>query len=406
MPSYRFKALNAEGHTRSGTWEASSEKAARQAMRQQGLIALSLVPATARRTRFRADVVLWEPRVFTPTTRCVWTRQLASLLAAGLPLERALLAMSDPSDAPRHRALTDQLRAAVNEGASLSQAMASCPKAFDPRDVAVVASGEQSGRLAHVMQQLASHLEAQWQMRTKLLSASLYPAIVTVVALCMVLFLLVYVVPQVTQVFTSTQRRLPLLTVWMLTLSHWVQRLWLWALCGGLAMAGLLRWARQQPAFRRRMDAAWLRLPVLGRLSAGHNASQFASTLALLIGAGLPMLKALQTAADTLSNTALRQHATQSIELVREGATLASALSQNDTLPRVLTLFARLGEETGALPQMLQHAADHLSNDVQRRATQLATVTEPVLIVTMGAVVMLIVLSVMLPIIQLNQFVK
>jgi general secretion pathway protein F len=156
---------------------------------------------------------------------------------------------------------------------------------------------------------------------------------------------------------------------------------------------------------RVRFDAAWLGLPILGRLSRSYNAARFASTLALLVGAGVPILKALQTAAHTLSNMALREHAMQAIDLVREGAPLASALAQNKRLPGVLSMFARLGEQTGQLPQMLAHAAEHLGEEVQRRAMQLATVLEPLLIVTMGLVVMLIVLAVMLPIIELNQFV-
>ena len=182
--------------------------------------------------------------------------------------------------------------------------------------------------------------------------------------------------------------------------------LWLWLLLAGAAGAVLLKLALRQSGFREQFDAAWLRLPLLGRLSLGYNAARFAGTLALLVGAGVPMLKALQTAAQTLSNTALRVNAIQAIELVREGAPLASALSQNKRLPGLLSMFARLGEQTGQLPHMLQHAADHLSEEVQRRAMQLATVLEPLLIVTMGVVVMLIVLAVMLPIIQLNQFVR
>jgi general secretion pathway protein F len=207
-------------------------------------------------------------------------------------------------------------------------------------------------------------------------------------------------------VFTSTQRSLPWLTVVMLTLSSWVQALWLWLPLAGAAGAVLLKLALRQPVFREQFDAAWLRLPLLGRLSLGYNAARFAGTLALLVGAGVPMLKALQTAAHTLSNTALRAHAMQVIDLVREGAPLASALSQDKRLPALLAMFARLGEQTGQLPQMLQHAADHLNQEVQRRAMQLATILEPLLIVTMGVVVMLIVLAVMLPIIQLNQFVR
>jgi general secretion pathway protein F len=350
--------------------------------------------------------VLWTARVFSRTDVVVWTRQLASLVAAGLPLERALTALSEEAATPAQRDLVAQLRAEVNAGAPLAQALAMHPREFDALYVAVIASGEQSGRLSQVLAQLANDMEAAHTMRSKLLAASLYPAIVSGVALLIVLFLLAYVVPQVAEVFTSTQRSLPWLTVAMLAISQWVQALWLWLLLLIVAGTVVLRLALRQPAFRQQFDNAWLRLPLVGRLSLGYNAARFASTLALLVGAGVPMLKALQTAAQTLSNMALRDDAMQAIELVREGAPLASALAQHKRLPSLLPMFARLGEQTGQLPQMLQHAAEHLGNEVQRRAMQLATVLEPLLIVVMGLVVMLIVLAVMLPIIQLNQFVR
>ena len=406
MPAYTYEAISAEGRSRQGVIDAESERAARSLLRQQALIPVKLQAVSVSKTAIKGDIVLWQARVFSRTDLVVWTRQLASLVAAGLPLERTLSALSEEADTPAKRDLLVQVRSEVNAGAPLAQALAMHPREFDALYVAVIGSGEQSGRLAQVLLQLAEDLEAAHQMRAKLLAASLYPAIVSGVALLIVVFLLAYVVPQVAQVFTSTQRSLPWLTVVMLTLSSWVQALWLWLLIAGAAGAVLLKLALRQTGFREQFDAAWLRLPLLGRLSLGYNAARFAGTLALLVGAGVPMLKALQTAAQTLSNTALRANAMQAIELVREGAPLASALSQNKRLPGLLSMFARLGEQTGQLPQMLQHAAKHLSEEVQRRAMQLATILEPLLIVTMGAVVMLIVLAVMLPIIQLNQFVR
>jgi general secretion pathway protein F len=406
MAAYRYKALDATGRLVHGNVEAVSERAARHELRQQALIPLKIDPPQAQRTTSEGDVVLWRSRVFNHTALVIWTQQLASLVAAGLPLERALSALGEQADNAKQGELIEQLRAEVNAGAPLAQAMAMYTREFNERYLAVIASGEQSGRLAQVLQQLARDLQTQHHMRAKLWSASLYPAIVTGMAVLMVIFLLAYVVPQVAQVFTSTQRSLPGLTVAMLTLSHGVQRFGTGALLAVLIGVMVLQLARRHPPFRQRMDAAWLRLPVLGRLILGYNAARFASTLALLVGAGVPMLKALHTASRTLSNAALRQHAMRSIEWVREGAPLATALSQNNALPGLLPMFARLGEQTGQLPHMLQHAADHLSQDVQRRAMQLATVLEPLLIVTMGGVVMLIVLAVMLPIIQLNQFVR
>ena len=406
MPAYTYEAISAEGRSSQGVIDAESERAARSLLRQQALIPVKLQAVSVAKTAIKGDIVLWQARVFSRTDMVVWTRQLASLVAAGLPLERTLSALSEEADTPAKRDLLAQVRSEVNAGAPLAQALAMHPREFDALYVAVIGSGEQSGRLSQVLLQLAEDLEAAHQMRARLLAASLYPAIVSGVALLIVVFLLAYVVPQVAQVFTSTQRSLPWLTVVMLALSSWVQALWLWLLVAGVMGFLLLKLALRQAEFREQFDAAWLRLPLLGRLSLGYNAARFAGTLALLVGAGVPMLKALQTAAQTLSNTALRANAMQAIELVREGAPLASALSQNKRLPGLLSMFARLGEQTGQLPQMLQHAAKHLSEEVQRRAMQLATILEPLLIVTMGAVVMLIVLAVMLPIIQLNQFVR
>jgi len=192
----------------------------------------------------------------------------------------------------------------------------------------------------------------------------------------------------------------------MLALSDFVRSygLWLLLLLAAGAFAG--QRALQVPALRYRFDAAWLNLPVLGRLSRSYNAARFASTLAMLAAAGVPILKALQAASDTLSNEAMRADAQEALVAVREGAPLASALAQKKRFPGLLSMFARLGEQTGQLPTMLQRAAQQLSSEVQRRAMQLATVLEPLLIVVMGLVVMLIVLAVLLPIIQMNQLVK
>jgi general secretion pathway protein F len=214
------------------------------------------------------------------------------------------------------------------------------------------------------------------------------------------------VVPQVANVFAGTKRALPFLTVAMLSISAFV-RSYGWAVLGALVAGGFLfKLALRQEAFREKFDAATLRLPLVGRLARDYNAARFASTLAMLAGAGVPILKALQAAAETLSNRSMRADALDALMLVREGAPLASAMAQKKRFPGLVSMFARLGEQTGQLPVMLQRAARQLSTEVQRRAMALATILEPLLIVAMGLVVMLIVLAVLLPIIQLNQFVK
>ncbi|MFY8178108.1 MAG: type II secretion system inner membrane protein GspF [Limnohabitans sp.] len=404
MPAYSFEALDPQGQTRRGVLEADTARTARSQLRAQDWVPLKVEPV--QRPGNGLNTVIWESKVFSHTALAVWTRQLAGLVGAGLPLERALSALADEAETPRQRDLVSALRTEVNAGAPFAKALSQHPREFSAIFTAVIGAGEQSGHLGLVLERLADDLQAQQNLRSKLLAAGLYPAIVCVVALVIVLFLLAYVVPQVAQVFGSNQQQLPVLTSVMLALSRFVQNFWLWGvlLLAALSVGGHL--ALKQADMRLRFDAAWLQLPLIGRLARGYNAARFASTLAMLATAGVPILKALQAAADTLSNTALKRDAQDALVLVREGAPLASALSQHPRFPRLLVMFSRLGEQTGTLPTMLQRAANQLSEEVQRRALQLATVLEPLLIVAMGAMVMLIVLAVMLPIIQLNQWVR
>ena len=404
MPTYAFEALDPQGQTRRGVLEADTARTARTQLRAQALVPLKV--ELTQRANHGWNTVVWESKVFSRTALAVWTRQLSGLVSAGLPLERALAALSDEAETPRQRDLVSTLRTEVNAGAPFAKALGQHPREFSATYMAVIGAGEQSGHLGLVLERLADDLQDQQNLQSKLLSASLYPAIVSLVALVIVLFLLAYVVPQVAQVFGSNQQQLPALTRLMLALSSFVQDFWLWGVLGMTALATGAHLALKQTEIRLRLDAAWLQLPLIGRLARGYNAARFASTLAMLAGAGVPILKSLQTAADTLNNAALKRDAQDALVLVREGAPLASALAQHARFPRLLVMFARLGEQTGTLPTMLQRAATQLSEEVQRRALQLATILEPLLIVAMGAMVMLIVLAVMLPIIQLNQWVK
>jgi len=404
MPAFSFEALDPQGQTRRGVLEADTARHARSQLRAQDWVPLKIdlqqVPKTGLQT------VIWESKVFGNDALAVWTRQLAGLVGAGLPLERALSTLSQEAETPRQRDLVSALREEVNAGATFAKALAQHPREFSAIYLAVIAAGEQSGHLDMVLESLADDLQTQQALRNKLLAATLYPAIVSVVALLIVFFLLTYVVPQVAQVFSSNQQALPWLTTFMLGLSALVQAFWLWVLILVVVGFWVLRLALRQSNFRQRFDAAWLQLPLIGRLSRGYNAARFASTLAMLAAAGVPILKALQAASNTLSNAAMQKDAQEALAMVREGAPLASALAQHARFPRLLVMFARLGEQTGTLPTMLQRTAQQLGEEVQRRALQIATILEPLLIVVMGAVVMLIVLAVMLPIIQLNQWVR
>jgi general secretion pathway protein F len=412
MPAYRFEALQTDGITRRGMIEADSLKAARHQLRQQSLVPLSVdAIAGTSGTEQRHALPWWQrpigsSRAFSAAQRAVWTRQLAGLVGSGLSIERALSALTDESEDERQGQLMAAIRAEVNAGSSLGRALGLHPQEFPAIDLAVIAAGEQSGHLGQVLEQLANDLESEQALRTQLLGAALYPAVVSLVALAIVVFLMASVVPQVAGVFAGSQRQLPALTSAMLAISDAVRH-WGWLmLLVLLATIGVLRMALRQQAWRLRFDAALLRLPIVGRLARGYNSTRFAATLAMLTAAGVPILKALQAAADTLSNQALRADALEALVRVREGAPLGTALAQNGRFPGLLSMFAKLGEQTGQLPVMLQRAAQQLSADVQRRAMALATVLEPLLIVAMGGMVMLIVLAVLMPIMELNQWVK
>ena len=405
MPAYRFEALDAAGRQTAGLLDADNAKAARAQLRAQSLVPLEVTQVAAGGADTAARR-LTTRGVFSATGLAVWTRQLAGLVGSGLPLERALTALADEAENERQRELLAHLRSEVNAGAPFARALAGVPREFDEVYRAVVAAGEQSGALGAVLERLADDLEERQTLKAKLLGAVAYPAIVSVIAVVIVVFLVTYVVPQVASVFTGSKRSLPALTVGMLALSAFLRN-WGWLLLLALAAGGTtLSLALRNEAFRLRFDAALLNVPLAGRLARGYNAARFAGTLAMLAGAGVPILKALQAAAETLSNRAMRADALDALVQVREGAPLASALAGKKRFPGLIAMFSRLGEQTGQLPKMLDRAAGQLGAEMQRRAMAVATLLEPLLIVAMGGVVMLIVLAVLLPIIQLNTWVK
>jgi len=405
LPAYKFEALDASGKSTSGLLDAENSRAARSQLRAQALVPLAVSQVASAGTGTDVGLRLTR-KVFNSTGLAVWTRQLAGLVGSGLQLERALTALGDEAEDPRQRELVAHLRSEVNSGSPFARALASAPREFDDVYRGVVAAGEQSGALGLVLERLADDLEARQELKGRLIGATLYPAIVSLIAFVIVIFLVTYVVPQVATVFTSSKRALPFLTIAMMSISGFLRSWgWLLVLAAAAGMGVLMTMLRNEP-FRQRFDAGLLNLPLVGRLARGYNAARFAGTLAMLAGAGVPILKALQAAAETLSNRAMRADAMDALVQVREGAPLASALAGKKRFPGILAMFARLGEQTGQLPVMLDRAAKQLAAEVQRRALAMATILEPLLIVGMGGVVMVIVLAVLLPIIQLNNFVK
>jgi len=328
------------------------------------------------------------------------------LLEAGLPLEQSLSALLEQAERTFIRDLIAAIRSEVMAGAALSDALKQHPDDFADIYCALVASGEQIGQLSKVLSRLADYIERRNALVQKVKLAFTYPAIVTVVAFAIVIFLLTYVVPQIVSVFANTKQKLPVLTVMMLAISDFVRAYgWLLALIA-VALFSLWRFALKNPEIKMRWHQWLLVAPVYGRFERSLNTSRFASTLAITTGSGVPILRALQTSRETLSNVAMRAQVEEATASVREGVSLARALSANKHFPPMLIHMIRAGEITGELPAMLERASNAQEQDLERRALTMAGLLEPVLILAMGVVVLLIVLAVLMPIIEINQLVR
>lgn len=407
MSAYRYTAVDAQARESSGLIEADSARLARGLLRGRGLTPISVEPVLAD-SGARGGFA----RGLSQTELAVLTRQLASLLGAQLPVADALTVMVEQSDKPALRELMAAVRTEVLGGASLSSALARHPRQFPEIYRALIAAGEESGRLGAVLESLADYVEERARLQQKITLAFVYPAIVTLVAIAVVVGLLTYVVPQVVQVFANTRQALPWLTRALIAASdfarHWG---WLVLLLG--AGAGFAGWrALKVHAVRLAWHRRLLAWPVVGVLTRSLNTARFASTLAILAGSGVPMLRALQAAGETVGNLAMRARVEDATQKVREGWSLARALRAEDKtsgarlFPPVLIHLIAAGEATGQLPEMLGRAADIHSREAERRALFFTSLLEPALILAMGLVVMLIVLAVLLPIIEINQLVR
>jgi general secretion pathway protein F len=405
MPAFRYEAVDAVGATRKGVLNADNARSARADLRAQGLLPLAVEAIAAqvdasgktRRSSFGERLSTTELALF--------TRQLASLLEAGLPLEQAFSALLEQAERPYVRDLIASIRSEVIGGAAFSSALARHPRDFAEIYRALVASGEQIGHLARVLSRLADYIERRNALVQKVKLAFTYPAIVTVVAFSIVIFLLTYVVPQIVSVFANTKQKLPLLTVIMLAVSDFVRAYGLVVLV--LLIGAWFSWRRalQNPALKRRWHTWLLTAPLYGKFERSLNTARFASTLAITTGSGVPILRALETSRETLSNVAMQELVEQASDNVREGVSLARALSTKQHFPPMLIHMIRAGEITGELPAMLERAASAQEQDLERRTLTIAGLLEPALILAMGVVVLLIVLAVLMPIIEINQLV-
>jgi len=406
MPAFRYEAVDAGGATKKGVVNADNPRSARADLRTQGLTPLSVEQIAAQVDESGAARSRGFGERLSQVELALFTRQLASLLEAGLPLEQAFTALLEQAERPYVRDLIASIRSEVMGGVSFSSALSRHPRDFAEIYRALVSSGEQIGQLARVLSRLADYIERRNSLVQKVRLAFTYPAIVTVVAFAIVIFLLTYVVPQIVSVFANTKQKLPFLTVMMLAISDFVRAYGIYV---AILLAGafwLWRRALRNPDLKRRWHTWLLNAPVYGKFERSLNTARFASTLAITTGSGVPILRALDTSRDTLSNVAMRELVEQATASVREGVSLARALSAQKHFPPMLVHMIRAGEITGELPAMLERAANSQQADLERRTLTIAGLLEPVLILAMGLVVLLIVLAVLMPIIEINQLVR
>jgi len=403
MPSFRFEASDAVGNIENGLLDADTARGARAQLRARGLLPLAVEPVAAQAAGGRRS--LFAPKL--SDAELAWaTRQLSSLLSANLPLDAALSATGEQAERKYVADVLGAIRSDVRAGHRLADALGTRPRDFPEIYRALVAAGEESGDLAQVMEKLADYIEERNNLQTKVLTAFIYPGIVSVVSVGIVVFLLGYVVPQVVSAFSQAKQELPLLTRVMLGLSDYVRE-WGWLTAAVIAVLFFAwRMMLRNPATRLAWHARVLRLPLAGRFSLGMNAARFSSTLAILTGSGVPLLRSLDAARQTLSNDKLRADVADATSRVREGTSLASALQVQKSFPPLLIHLTASGEKTGTLPQLLERASQTLSRELERRAMALTAMLEPVMILVMGGFVLLIVLAVLMPIIEINQLVQ
>ncbi|SFF40224.1 general secretion pathway protein F [Fontimonas thermophila] len=404
MAAYEYSALDAHGRETRGLIEGDTQRHARQLLRERGLTPIELrevsesQDARSRLFRHRGGIRNTELALF--------TRQLATLVRSGLPLDEALAAVSEQSESKRVKRIALGVRAGIVEGHSLAQSLEQFPHAFPKLFRATVEAGEQSGQLDDILERLADYVERRQIMQQKIMLAAVYPAILTFVAITVVVLLLTYVVPQVVEVFTSIDAELPPLTRGLIALSDFLRHygfhlLGLFAL-GAFVFHRLLR----REGFRRRVHHLALRLPLVGRLVRGSNTGRFTRTLGILFGSGVPILEALRIGTQVVTNLPMRDAIEAAAIKVREGAPLARSLAASKLFPPITVHLIASGESSGRLDEMLDRAAENQEREVETLVAAMMGVFEPALILVMGGVVLLIVLAILLPIFDLNQLVR
>ena len=401
MAAFEYVALDARGRRKKGVREGDSRRQVRQALRDTGLTPLSVDVAEegARGSRWMF------PRGMSALDQALFTRQVATMISAGLPVEEALDGVAGQIEKRRARAMIMTVRTRVREGHSLAAALSEFPSTFSDMYRSTVAAGEQSGHLDAVLENLADYTEASFESRRSVEMALFYPVVLLVFAILIVGALLIYIVPDIVKVFEDTGGELPLLTRFMIGLSEFLQS-YVWVLLAGVVVVWFgIRRLLARPEIRLQWDRQKLSLPLLGRIARGGNASRYANTLSILTSSGVPLVEAMHIAAEVVSNQWLKRGLSNAVRQVSEGSSLRVALESCGHFPPMFLHMVASGESSGELDTMLRKVARFQQSEIERLTNALVRVFEPTMMVIMGLVVVMIVLAILLPILSIHELV-
>lgn len=412
MSAFEYIALDAGGRERKGVLEADTARQIRQLLRDQSLMPLSVSEVSDREHKnIRPGAKAQRRRPFerqglSAADLSLLTRQIATLVRSGLPLEEALLAVSEQTEKPRARSIIMGVRSKVMEGHSLADGLADFPQAFPELYQATVAAGEQSGHLDTVLERLADYTESREQLRSSTINAMLYPLMLFIVCAGIVSLLLTFVVPKIVKQFENSKAQLPMLTKALIALSDFMRHWGLLVLA--LVIIGIvlfMRWLKN-PAARRRFHAFLLRLPLLGRTIRGTNTARFSRTFSTLTSSAVPVLEALRISGEVVTNLPMRDAVQQAATKVREGAPIGKSLANTRMFPPMMIHLISSGESSGDLETMLDRAATNQERELNSILGAVVGLLGPLMILVMGGLVLLIVLAMLMPIFQLNQLIR
>lgn len=404
MGAFEYTALDARGKEQAGVIEGDTPRHVRALLRERGLLPVTVMETAQREARRQRGFSPWS--VVSAADLALLTRQLATLVRAALPLDEALLAVSEQTEKPRVKGILLGVRAKVVEGHPLAAGFAEFPRVFPEIYRATVSAGEHSGHLDKVLERLADYTESREQTRQKILGALLYPIVLTTMCFGIVSILLVYVVPKVVEVFDTNRARLPLMTRALVGTSEFLRTNGMWLLLLLAAFAFLAWRSLRDPGVRRRWHAMLLRMPLVGRLTRGFNSARFTRTLGILTGSAVPVLDALRIAGEVVTNMPMREAVEDAARRVREGGSIGRSLAQSRLFPPMTIHLISSGESSGELEAMLDRAAQSQERELDGLLAALVGLLGPLMIVGMGLLVMGIVFAMLLPIFEMNSLIR